>query len=46
MSCFASLVNMVGSELMNGDNYDHWMKAIEVALIAKKKLGFVPGGGG
>lgn len=26
---------------MNGDKYGHWKKAMEVALIAKNKLGFV-----
>ena len=35
--------NIVMSELMNGDNYDHWKKAMKVALIAKNKLGFVLG---
>jgi len=32
--------NILVSELMNGENYAHWRKAIEVALIAKNKLGF------
>ena len=31
------------SELMNDENYAHWRKAVEVALIAKNKLGFVMG---
>ena len=35
--------NIVVSELMNGDNYDQWKKAMKVALIAKNKLGFVLG---
>jgi len=33
--------NLLVSELMNGENYAHWRKAVEVALIAKNKLGFV-----
>jgi len=35
--------NVLVSELMNGENYAHWRKAMEVALIAKNKLGFVLG---
>ena len=33
--------NILFSELMNGDNYGYWKKAMEVALIVKNKLGFV-----
>jgi len=35
--------NILVSELMNGENYTHWRKAMEVALIAKNKLSFVLG---
>jgi len=35
--------NILVSEQMNGENYGHWRKAMEVALIAKNKLGFVLG---
>jgi len=35
--------NILVSELMNGENYAHWRKAMEVALIAKNKLAFVLG---
>lgn len=35
--------NILVSEQMNGENYSHWRKAMEVALIAKNKLGFVLG---
>jgi len=35
--------NVLVSELMNGENYGLWKKAMEVALIAKNKLGFVLG---
>ena len=33
--------NLLVSGLMNGENYAHWTKVVEVALIAKNKLGFV-----
>jgi len=29
------------SDLLNGKNYGTWKKSIEIALIAKNKLGFV-----
>jgi len=35
--------NILVSELMNEENYGHWKKAIEIALIAKNKLSFVLG---
>jgi len=35
--------NILISELMNGENYAHWRKAMEVALITKNKLRFVLG---
>ena len=35
--------NILVSELMNGENYGHWKNAMEVALIAKNKLGFALG---
>jgi len=31
------------SELLNGGNYGHWRKSMEIALISKNKLGFVLG---
>jgi len=33
--------NILVSELLNGENYGHWRKAVEIALISKNKLGFV-----
>ena len=33
--------NILVSELLNGENYGHWRKAMEIALISKNKLGFV-----
>jgi len=38
-----NLNNILVSELMNSENYGHWKKAMEVALIAKNKLGFALG---
>ena len=38
-----NLNNILVVKLMNGDNYAHWTKAMEVVLIAKNKLGFVLG---
>jgi len=35
--------NILVSELMNGENYACWRKAMEVALIAKNTLGFMLG---
>ena len=35
--------NILVSDLLNGDNYSHWKKAMEIALVAKNKLGFVQG---
>lgn len=35
--------NILVSELMNRENYGHWKKAMEVALITKNKLGFALG---
>ena len=35
--------NILVSDLLNGDNYSHWKKAMEIALVAKNKLGFVLG---
>ena len=35
--------NILVSDLLNGDNYNHWKKAMEIALVAKNKLGFVLG---
>lgn len=35
--------NVLVSDLLNGDNYSHWKKAMEIALVAKNKLGFVLG---
>ena len=35
--------NILVSALMNGENCGHWKKAMEVALIAKNKLGFASG---
>jgi len=33
--------NVLMSDLLNGKNYGTWKKSIEIALIAKNKLGFV-----
>jgi len=35
--------NTLGNELLNGRNYGTWKKSMEIALIAKNKLGFVHG---
>ena len=35
--------NILVSDLLNGNNYSHWEKAMEIALIAKNKLGFLLG---
>ena len=35
--------NVLVSELLNGENYGHWRKAMEIALVSKNKLGFVMG---
>ena len=35
--------NVLVSELLNGNNYGHWKKSMEMALIFKNKLGFVLG---
>ena len=35
--------NILMSDLLNGKNYGTWIKSIEIALIAKNKLGFVLG---
>ena len=31
------------SNLLDGQNYGHWRKAVEIALIMKNKIGFVRG---
>ena len=33
--------NVLVSDLLNGENYGHWRKAMEIALISKNKLGVV-----
>jgi len=38
-----NLNSVLVSELFNGENYGHWRKAVEIALISKNKLGFVLG---
>lgn len=35
--------NILVNELLNGKNYGTWNKSMEIALIAKNKLGFVLG---
>ena len=35
--------NMLVNDLLNGKNYGTWKKSMEIALIAKNKLGFVLG---
>jgi len=35
--------NILVNELLNGRNYGTWRKSMEIALIAKNKLGFVLG---
>jgi len=35
--------NILVNELLNGRNYATWKKSMEIALIAKNKLGFVLG---
>jgi len=35
--------NVLVSDLLNGKSYGTWKKSIEIALIAKNKLGFVLG---
>lgn len=35
--------NILVNELLNGKNYGTWKKSVEIALIAKNKLGFVLG---
>ena len=35
--------NALVSTLLDGHNYGHWKKAVEIALIAKNKIGFVRG---
>ena len=35
--------SMLVNELLNGRNYATWKKSMEIALIAKNKLGFVLG---
>ena len=35
--------NALVSELLSEENYGHWRKAMETALISKNKLGFVLG---
>jgi len=35
--------NVLVSELLNGNNYGHWKKSMEMALISNNKLGFVLG---
>jgi len=35
--------NVLVTELLNGTNYGHWRKSMEIALISKNKLGFVLG---
>ena len=35
--------NILVNELLNGKNYGTWKKSMEIALIAKNKLGFVLG---
>jgi len=35
--------NVLISELLNGGNYGHWRKSMEIALISNNKLGFVFG---
>ena len=35
--------NILVSELVNGENYAHWRRAMDVALIGKNKLSFVLG---
>jgi len=35
--------NVLVNEVLNGGNYGHWRKSMEIALIFKNKLGFVLG---
>ena len=35
--------NILVSDLLNGDNYSHWQKAMKIDLVAKNKLWFVLG---
>ena len=35
--------NILVSDLLNGNNYSHWKKATEIALVAKNKQGFILG---
>lgn len=35
--------NVLVSDLLDGRNYGHWKRAMEVALIDKNKLSFVRG---
>lgn len=33
----------LASKALDGDNYGHWKRAVEVSLVANNKLGFVNG---
>jgi len=35
--------NALVSNLLDGQNYGHWRKTVEIALIPKNKIGFVRG---